>query len=173
MTGLARLALRDGRYAEVARLARAARARAREAGDLEAEASPLHLEAAGVRLQGEYVAARDLYLQSIDFNRTLGRADVVSMELHNLGWVELHLGNVGAAADRFRERDAGADSDAYLNAWSDLNWAAIAAKKGDIDVAQQRFNAGTRALDELGVVLDPDDKEEVEWLARLLKSGPR
>jgi tetratricopeptide (TPR) repeat protein len=170
MTGLARLALRDGQYAEVARLARSARARAQEAGDVEAEAPPLHLEAAGVRLKGEYVAARDLYLQSIDLNRTLGRADVVSMELHNLGWVELHLGNVGAAAARFRERDAGANSDAYLNAWSDLNWAAIAATKGDIDAAQKRFDAGMKALDELGVVLDPDDKEEVEWLARLLKS---
>jgi hypothetical protein len=96
----------------------------------------------------------------------------VSMELHNLGWVELHLGNIGAAADRFRERDAGADSDAYLNAWSELNWAAIAAKKGDIDAATQLFNAGMRALEELGVVLDPDDKEEVEWLSRLLETGP-
>jgi tetratricopeptide (TPR) repeat protein len=170
MTGLARLALRDGRYAEVARLARSARARARQAGDVEAEGPPLHLEAAGVRLQGEYAAARDLYLQSIDLNRTLGRLDVVAMELHNLGWVELHLGNIDAAAARFRERDAGADPDAYLNAWSDLNWAAIAATQGDIDAAQKRFNAGRKALDELGIVLDPDDKEEVEWLAQLLES---
>jgi len=165
MAGLARLALRNGKYAEVVALARSARGRAHAADDLEAEAAPLHLEAAGSRLQGEYAAARDLYLESINLNQRLGKPDMVSMEHHNLGWVELHLGNITAAEAWFRERDLGAGSDAYGNAWSDLNWAAIAIKKGDVDEARRRYEAGMRALDEIGVVLDPDDRTEVDWLS--------
>src|SRR5690349_24025821 len=74
LTGLARVALRDGRYDDVVALAREARERARGAGDAEAEASPLHLEAAGVRLQRDYGAARELYIESLDLNAALGNA---------------------------------------------------------------------------------------------------
>src|SRR5262249_18447009 len=60
LTGLARVAVRDGAYAEVVSLAREARERARAAGDRAAEAAPLHLEAAGVRLQGDHARALEL-----------------------------------------------------------------------------------------------------------------
>jgi hypothetical protein len=43
------------------------------------------------------------------------------MEKHNLGWVELHLGNVDEAEACFRERDARAVNDVYGDAWSTLN----------------------------------------------------
>src|SRR5207302_25642 len=105
--------------------------RARAASDAEAGASPLHLQAAGVRLQQDYAAARDLYLESVDLNAALGNEAWVSMEQHNLGWIELHLGNVVEAEARFRERDARAGNDAYGDAWSNLNWAAVAAARGD------------------------------------------
>jgi tetratricopeptide (TPR) repeat protein len=72
LTGLARVALRDGRYGDVVALARQARERAGAVSDAEAEASPLHLHAAGVRLQQDYPAARELYLESLDLNATLG-----------------------------------------------------------------------------------------------------
>ena len=170
LTGLARLELRAGRYAEVVTLARTARDLARRANDAEAEASPLHLEAAGVRLQQKYDAARELYEASIDLNRRLGNQALVDMEQHNLGWVELHLGNVDAAADRFRERDRATAFDAYADAWTDVNWAAVAAQRGRLDEAKRRFDEGMRKLDALHMSLDPDDHAEINWLKALLEA---
>jgi len=165
LTGLARVALRDARYDAVVALARDAREAARKAGDRAAEASPLHLEAAGVRLQQEYAAARDLYLESLELSGTLGNEAGVAMEQHNLGWVELHLGNVDQAEVRFRERERYAGTDAYGNAWSNLNQAAISIARGDASEAQRRFSAGKQALDDLDAALDPDDQFEFDWLS--------
>jgi tetratricopeptide (TPR) repeat protein len=164
LTGMARVALRDGRYGDVVALARQARDRAALAGDHEAGASPLHLEAAGTRLQRDYPAARELYLESLHLNTERGDADWVWMELHNLGWVELHLGKVEEARRRFHERDAATGMDPYGKAWTELNWSAIAAAEGDFAEARRRFDIGTHALEELGMALDPDDQSELEWL---------
>src|SRR5919108_2514928 len=68
LTGLARVALRDGNYGRVVTLAEAGRTRARSAKNADLEAGPLHLQAAGVRLQGDYVRARELYLESRELN---------------------------------------------------------------------------------------------------------
>lgn len=165
LTGLARVALRDGRYGDVVALAVQGRERARAVSDAEAEASPLHLQAAGVRLQQDYEAARELYLESLELNAALGSAAWVAMEQHNLGWIELHLGNVDEAEARFRERDAQASDDAYGDAWSSLNRAAVAAARGDTENAERLFDAGKQALEKLGVALDPDDRSELDWLS--------
>jgi tetratricopeptide (TPR) repeat protein len=164
LTGLARVALRDGRYDEVVSLARQARERGQTAGDREAEAAPLHLEAAGMRLQKEYSIARELYRESLELNAALGSTAWVALEQHNLGWVELHLGNIDEAEARFRERDVHAGTDAYLDAWRNLNWAAVAFVRGNTDEAERRFAAGTVALEELEAALDPDDQSEFDWL---------
>lgn len=163
-TGMARLALRDGDYAEVVRLAREARAKAVKANDPPAEAAPLHLEAAGTRLQRRYDEARRLYLESLDLNQRLENAPFVAMERHNLGWVDLHRGDLDAAEAWFRERDAGSPPDAYGDPWVDLNWAAVAVTRGRRDEAKQRFEAGRAALERLGTTLDPDDQAELDWL---------
>jgi tetratricopeptide (TPR) repeat protein len=163
LTGLARVALRDGRYDDVVALAQQARERARLAGDLAAGASPLHLHAAGVRLRGDYRAAHDLYLESLRLNTELNNAAAVSMELSNLGWVELHLGDVESAKARFHARDAAATTE-YADAWAELGWAAVAVVQGDAGEARRRYLIGQASLDRLGRVLDPDDKAELEWL---------
>jgi tetratricopeptide (TPR) repeat protein len=116
-------------------------------------------------LQQDYSAARELYLESLELNAALGNASSVATEQHNLGWVELHLGKVDEAEARFRERDARTGNDAYGNAWSNLNWAAIAVARGAADEAERRFAAGTHALEELGAELDPDDQSEFDWLS--------
>jgi len=170
LTGLARVALRMGDYEEVVRLARQARERAQSFGDRAAEASPLHLEAAGVRLQRDYATARELYLSSLSLNTELGNANVVAIEQHNLGWVELHLGNLAAAEARFRERDSLASADAYGAAWSNLNWAGLAAARGDWEDARRRLAVGKQELEKLSTVLDPDDQFELDWLAAQVPS---
>ena len=169
LTGLARIALRDGHYEQVVALAGEARARARATGDREAEAAPLHLHAAGVRLQGDYASARELYLESMRLNRELGNDAWTSMEQHNLGWVELHLGAVDEAAAHFRERDSESSIDAYGNAWSELNWSAVTLARGDRSEAKRRFATGWRALQALDVTLDPDDQSELDWLREQLQ----
>ncbi len=168
LTGLARLALREGRYDEVVALARRGRERAKTTGDREAEASPLHLEAAGVRLQGDYAAARVLYLESLELNELLGNAGWVAMELDCLGWVELHLGNVAEAAQRFRDRDATLGDEPYAVGWSDLRWAAVAAAQGDMDGANRRYAEAARTLIRMTNELDPDDQAELDWLSEQL-----
>ena len=165
LTGMARLALRRGDYPEVVRLAREARQKALVAGDRAAEAAPLHLEAAGMRLQRKYDDARRLYLDSLELNKRLGNGPVVAMERHNLGWVELHRGDPDAAEAWFRERDTNSSRDAYGNAWAELNWAAVAVARGRLDEARRRFELGAAALERLGIALDPDDQVEFDWLA--------
>jgi tetratricopeptide (TPR) repeat protein len=170
LTGLARVALRDGRYQDVVALARQARDLASAQGDDQAGVGPLHLQAAGTRLQGEYPLARELYLESLRLNTELGNATWVWTELHNLGWVELHLGNVEAARSRFQERDAATQADAHGEAWKELNWSAVAAAEGDLSEARRRYAAGTSELERLGMALDPDDRSELDWLTDRLRT---
>jgi tetratricopeptide (TPR) repeat protein len=164
ITGLARVALREGRYADVVSLARQGRARAQDAGDRAAEAAPLHLHAAGERLLGRYRAAKDLYLQSAELNRGLGNEAWVSMEQHNLGWVELHLGDADAATSRFQARDEAVAGDPLAGAWSELSWSGVAIARGDIDEAKRRYDAGMQMLGKLQMTADPDDASELAWL---------
>jgi tetratricopeptide (TPR) repeat protein len=171
LTGLARVALRAGDYEEVVRLARSARDKARVAGDLDAEAAPLHLEAAGTRLLARYEDARALYVESLERAERKGASALMAMERHNLGWVDLHSGDVDAAERWFRERDAASPPDGYGDAWVELNWAAVALARGRRDEAEHRFTEGKAALDRLGVALDPDDRFEVEWLERELRGS--
>jgi len=167
LTGLSRVAFRDGDYAQVRALAAQARSIARETGEREAELAPLHMLAAGTRLGGDYAAARELYEESIELQRELGRESEhrgIAMEQHNLGWVELHLGDVDAAARRFAERDAVDSQEAYDVAWRDVNAAALAAARGDRESAARLLVSGEAALTAMGMALDPDDAFELDWL---------
>src|SRR5690242_1770869 len=94
LTGLARAALREGQYEEVARFAAEGVQKARDAGDTAAEGSPLHLQAAGLRLSGDHERAREVYLESLTLADRLGDERGKQIEFHNLGWVELHRGDI-------------------------------------------------------------------------------
>lgn len=168
LTGLARAALREGDYEAVARFASEGVGKAREGGDITAVGSPLHLRAAGLRLSGDYERARQAYLESVDLADRLGDEQRKQMEFHNLGWVELHRGDIEAAARMFAERDARSGIDAYADAWQDLNSAALAHARGEPDEAARLFASGTQSLSSLGVALDPDDQSELDWLTEQL-----
>jgi len=164
LVGLSRVAFRDGRYGDVVALARDARTLA--GGDPDAQVWPLHMEAAGTRLSGDYGGARVLYRQSIDLNRSLGDRDLETMELHNLAHVELHRGDVAAAEQLlagWRERTAGSEAP-YDRAMAALNQAALAAAHGELRRAAGRLARAESRLAEAGIVLDPDDAFEVEQL---------
>jgi len=168
LVGLSRVALRDGRFGDVVELSREARGLAGD--DKPAQAGPLHLQAAGTRLGGDYEGARELYLESLDLSRALGDGYVETMELHNLGHVSLHLGDVAAAEGyfaRWRERIASSD-DPYDRAMAALNASALAAAHGERHRAVDRLARAETTLAGAGIALDPDDAFEVEHLRRLL-----
>lgn len=156
LVGLSRVAFRDGEYARVIELAQSARAID------DRTPAPLHLEAAGNRLAGNLVAARALYEESLRRNRGTAMA---SVELHNLLHVELHLGEIESARERFaeleRQREAG---NAYNKAMRSLNLAALAHVDGDDHAARAHLEACVSTLSNDGVALDPDDQYEVDRL---------
>jgi len=164
LTGLAREALRAGDYPKVAEYAAEGLRKARASGDRAAEGSPLHLYAAGARLSGDFDRARALYLESVALGDELGDERRKQTEFHNLGWVELHRGDVEASERMFAERDARSGLDAMGDAWTELNRAAVALAHGRLEDAARLFEAGERKLDELGAALDPDDQFEFDWL---------
>src|SRR5581483_2770169 len=115
---------------------------------------------------------REIYLESVALGDELGDERRKQTEFHNLGWVELHRGDVESAARMFAERDARSGLDAMGDAWTQLNQAALALARGDRDEAMRLYEEGKRRLDDLGAALDPDDRFEFDWLtAQLTKEG--
>lgn len=164
LVGLSRVALRDGDFTEVVRLAEAARALVPD--DPEASVAPLHMHAAGTRLLGRYDEARALYEESLALNRARGDARMAAMEIHNLLHVELHRGDVAAAERRFAEWRSmvGASGDPYDGAMWSLNSAAFALVHGEPGRAGELLDEAEQRLAAAGIVLDPDDASELHHL---------
>jgi len=168
LVGLSRVALRDGDYGRVRALSAEARDLARPFG-AGAEAMPLHLLAAGTRLDGELDAAVELYEESLELNRGCGDSMMVAMELHNLGHVEVRRGNLDAAKRHFAEcTSLRSGQNPYDAAMSDLNTGALAVADGDRAAARELLSRAEQTLAEAGIVLDPDDQSEVDWLRERL-----
>ena len=106
-----------------------------------------------------------MYAESLELNRRLGDRRMVGMELHNLGHLELHRGNLEAAERLFAEvaelRD---QQDPYEAAMGQLNQAALAVARGDHQRAAGLLGRTQAILEGAGIVLDPDDAFEVDWL---------
>jgi len=170
LVGLSRVAFRDGDNGRVRRLAREARELTHDLAPATGVA-PLHLLAAGTRLAGELDDAARLYRESLELNRRLGDQRMVAVELHNLGHVELHRGDVAAAEESFAEclelRD---ERDPYEAAMTHLNRAALAFARGEHERARDLLDRADSALADAGIVLDPDDAFEVGWLRDRLSS---
>jgi non-specific serine/threonine protein kinase len=168
LVGLSRVAFREGDYARVRSLAAEARELTRDL-DPAAAAAPLHMLAAGTRLAGDYDEAVELYTEGMELARRLGDNRTIGMELHNIGHIELHRGNVDAAERCFAELTAVRNqNDPYEAAMTHLNRAALAFTRGDREEAAGRLGDMQLTLDEAGIVLDPDDAFEVEWLRERL-----
>jgi tetratricopeptide (TPR) repeat protein len=163
LVGLSRVALREGDYASVCALAREARECVRGLSPA-ADARPLHLLAAGTRLAGEYEEARELYAQSLELSRSLRNDRGVWMELHNLGFVELHRGNPSDAERLFAEARQLCSDEPYDVAMTDLERAALSTVRGDVEEAAELIGRAEETLRQARIVLDPDDASEVRWL---------
>jgi tetratricopeptide (TPR) repeat protein len=171
LVGLSRVAFREGDYARVRTLAAEARELTRHLGDA-SHAAPLHMLAAGTRLAGDHDEAIVLYTESLGLNRQLGDTRMIGIELHNLGHVELHRGNLDAAERCFAERARLRNpDDPYEAAMTHLNEAALAFVRGDSGHAAELLRRTEFTLNNAGVVLDPDDAFEVAWLRKRLDAS--
>ena len=90
------------------------------------------------------------------------------MELHNLGFVELHMDNTPEAARLFAEAASFHAAEPHDLAMTELERAAIAAAQGDSSIAGDLLAAAEERLREAALVLDPDDDFEVACLRELL-----
>ena len=165
---MSRIALRDGDFARVRKVAGDALDLVRERRG-EAQLMPLHMLAAGTRLAGDYEAALTLYTESLELSRSLGDDRMAVNELHNLGHVYMHLGRVSDAEEAFATRAKKlVQPDAYSSAMTSLNEASLAHARGDDSAALRLVEDATEQLRAAGIELDPDDAFEVAWLrARL------
>ena len=164
LVGLSRVAFRNGDYARVRTLALEAR---RLVHDLEptARVAPLHLLAAGTRLAGELDEAVALYEESLESNRRIGDRRMVAIELHNVGHVELHRGNIQKAERCFAEYvELHNPNDPYDAAMTKLDQAALALARGEANRALELLRGSESTLQGAGIVLDPDDAFEVDRL---------
>ncbi len=168
LVGLSRVALREGDYERVRSLASEARDLTRDLVP-GAGAVPLHMLAEGTRLGGDFDQAAALFSESLELNRELGDQRMVGIELHNLGHVEIHRGNVDAAEELFRHCVEYHDpEDPYDAALVQLDLASLALARRDRDRAAELLGRAESITKEGEVVLDPDDALELRWLREQL-----
>jgi tetratricopeptide (TPR) repeat protein len=132
--------------------------------------APLHMLAQSTRMNGDFAGAAALFEASLELNRQLGDVGMVVVEAHNLGHVELHLGNVAAARAHFEEAARlGSADDAYGQAMSVLNQGALAFAEQQIDEARGALERALAILGTAGIEPAVDDRREIEWLQRKLE----
>ncbi len=90
------------------------------------------------------------------------------------GWSEWNPTTSAAAAERCFAECAEVRNldDSYEAAMAHLNQAALAFARGDRERAAQLFGQTQSTLVGAGIVLDPDDAFEVEWLGEQLGVAP-
>ncbi|TMI21202.1 tetratricopeptide repeat protein [Candidatus Bathyarchaeota archaeon] len=161
---LSRIAFEDGDYAKSATLAVKARKFARGLDPAMGQA-PLFLHASATRLTGDYDHAAALFEQSLELNRKIQDQGMVAAELQNLGFVEIHRGNVDKAERYFTEGEKMAPaSDPYSTAMSIINKAVIAFLRGNLDESRSLLQRAQSVFKEAGIDPGADDQFEINWL---------
>ena len=168
---LARVALETGDYAQSIILA----VKAREFGSnlgLAMGQAPLFIHASATRMTGNYDQAAALFEQSLNLNRQINDQGMVIAELQNLGWVEVHRGNIDKAERCFTESEKlESTSDPYGAAMNKLSQAFIAFARGDKNKSRTLFERAQSMFEEAKMDPGPDDQFEINWLSDQLKSS--
>ena len=131
--------------------------------------APLHGYGQSARFRGDLDLAADLLGQSLALNRRIDDQGMIVVELHNLGHIELHRGNVDVARRLFEEVEARSQADdPYSLAMSHLNAGALAFVDGDHERATQELASADATLRDSGVEPAPDDQFELDNLREQL-----
>ena len=170
---MSRIAFEDGDYVKSASLAVKAREFARGLAPAMGQA-PLFLHASATRLTGDYDQAATLFEQSLELNRKIGDKGMVAAELQNLGFVEIHRGNVDAAERYFTEGEKiGPAGDPYSTAMSIINKAVTALLRGNKDETRTLLQRAQSVFKQAGIAPGSDDQFEINWLKEQLKKNVR
>jgi tetratricopeptide (TPR) repeat protein len=117
------------------------------------------------RFLGDLDGAAALLERSLAVNRELGDQGMVGVELHNLGHVELHRGNIDSARRCFEELAALAPPDDDLSrTFGLMNEAALALATGEQEQGAALLTEVDALIAETGIELPPDDRFELDWL---------
>jgi tetratricopeptide (TPR) repeat protein len=166
LLGLSRVTLDGGDYARARELAGSACTAAEPLGDAMKQGS-LHMHAQAARLGGDHDEAAALFRESLELNRRIDASGMVEVELHNLGHVEIHRGNVDAAEECFSEITP--SDDPYGQAMSRLNEATIAFRRGQLARARSLLDAAEATFaDSQMAAVAIDDRFELDWLREQL-----
>jgi tetratricopeptide (TPR) repeat protein len=161
---LSRIAFEDGDYAQSLALAVKAREFARKLDPAMGQA-PLFLHAQATRMTGNYDKAAVLFEQSLDLNRRINDQGMVMAELQNLGFVEIHRGNIGAVERCFAESERlGSTNDPYGIAMMCLYRSVIEVVRGNTNKSRTLLQQAQSTLKEAGIEAAPDDQFEIDWL---------
>ena len=162
--GLSRVALSDRNHERARTLAVEARELARELSPAMGQA-PLHMHAQALWLAGDYDGAARLFAESLELNRRLADHGMVVVELHNLGHVEVHRGNIDEAERLFTEcAQSGSADDPYSKAMLEVNTACVAWGRGDAERARSLLHSAESLLAKAGIDPAAEDQTELRWL---------
>jgi predicted ATPase/DNA-binding CsgD family transcriptional regulator len=160
--GLGRLACIDGDYARARALVEEGLAIRRRPEFDNPRRIALALVSLGEidRCEGDPARGTPWFEQALATGRELGDDWIVGWSLHNLGHVDLHSGDLGAAAGRFRESlllrwrlGPGAEL-----ATSVAGMASVALREGQLTEAVRLLGAVDGMLELTGFVLPPADE---------------
>ncbi len=163
--GLSRIAVDDGDHERALELATSARAHAAGLGEAMGQA-PLHSHAQATRLAGHYEEAARLFEQSLALNRRIDDQSMVTVEMHNLGHVEIHRGNADAAEQQFSQIPH--SDDPYSEGMTRLNEAALAFRRDEHDRAHSLLDRAEAIFRDNGIEAAADDRFELDWLREQL-----
>jgi tetratricopeptide (TPR) repeat protein len=171
--GLARVAVEKGNNADAVSLALKSRESARSLDPAFGQA-PLFLHASSTRLLGDYDKAAELFEQSLALNRRVNDQGMVAAELQNLGFVELHRGNLEHAKRCFTEYEQlGFSNDPYFAGMDLVAEAFLVYSSGEKDRSQVLFQRALDIFKEAKVTPGPDDQFEINWIQEKLKEKVR
>src|SRR5437773_2016764 len=124
--------------------------------------TPLHMLAAAARVDGDIGQARQFYRENLGLNRELGRLDVVSVELGNLGALEVLEGNISEAVPFLREslEIAYKRGDRYLAPYERVWLGRVALAQGRRGRGATLFAAAQTQFDATGLAMDADERPE-------------
>jgi tetratricopeptide (TPR) repeat protein len=167
--GLCRSFFGAGDYEQAQAAAKEALKHAERLGPAMSQA-PLHGYGQSARFRGDLDTAADVLGQSLALNRRVDDQGMIVAELHNLGHVELHRGNVDVARRLFEEVEARSQADdPYSLAMGHLNAGALAVADGDHERARQELASADATLRDTGTEPAPDDRFELDNLRAQLK----
>jgi tetratricopeptide (TPR) repeat protein len=164
------VAVENGNNAEALSLAVKAREFARGLDPALGQA-PLFLHAQSTRLLGDYDKAAELFGESLSLNRRINDQGMVAAELQNLGFVELHRGNLEHAKHCFTESETlGFSDDPYFAGMNMFAQAFLVySESGERDRSQTLFQRAQDIFKEAGISPGPDDQFEISWIQEPLR----